>query len=160
MTVTSVSRTTDTRTMTFTAEFDAPVSRVWNLWEDPRLLERWWGPPTYPATFEDHDLRPGGRSNYFMTGPEGDTPRGWWKALSVDPPNHFEFENGMAGPDGEPDPAMPSMVVKVTLEERHQGGTRMISEIEYPSTEAMEKFLSMGMEEGMTLAMGQMDALL
>ena len=38
-------------TLTITAEFNAPVTRVWELWENPRLLERWWGPPTYPATF-------------------------------------------------------------------------------------------------------------
>ena len=49
MTVTSVSRETDKRTMTFIAEFDAPPERVWNLWEDPRLLERWWGPPHLPG---------------------------------------------------------------------------------------------------------------
>src|SRR5271168_3420642 len=112
MTVTSVTRMTDTNTMTFTADFDAPVARVWNLWEDQRLLEGWWGPPTYPATFDVHDFRPGGRSKYHMTGPEGDTPRGLWRALSVDPPKRFEFENGLAGPDGEPDPTMPFMVVR------------------------------------------------
>jgi uncharacterized protein YndB with AHSA1/START domain len=160
MTVTSISGDTEARTMTFTAEFDAPAVRVWHLWEDPRLLERWWGPPTYPATFVDHDLRPGGRSSYYMTGPEGDRPRGWWRALSVDPPNRLEFENGFADEDGKPDPAMPVMVIRVMLKERPQGGTRMISEIECPSMDAMEKILSTGMEEGMTAAMGQMDALL
>ena len=23
------------------------------MWSDPRQLERWWGPPSYPATFVD-----------------------------------------------------------------------------------------------------------
>ena len=48
--------------MTITAEFDATVERSWQLWADPRQLERWWGPPTYPATVVEHDLVPGGRS--------------------------------------------------------------------------------------------------
>ena len=61
MTVTNVHKDPDARTMTITAEFDAPVERVWQMWADPRQLERWWGPPTYPATFVDHDLSPGGR---------------------------------------------------------------------------------------------------
>jgi uncharacterized protein YndB with AHSA1/START domain len=160
MTVTSTSRDTDARTMTFIAEFDAPVARVWNLWEDPRLLERFWGPPAYPATFVDHDMKPGGRSNYYMTGPEGDKPHGWWRTISVDPPHRFEFENGFADQDGEPDPSMPVTIIRIVLEERPQGGTRMTTDLEYPSTEAMEKILSMGMEEGMRAAMGQMDALL
>ena len=51
MTVTSVRTDPDTLTLTLTAEFEASPERVWNLWSDPRKLERWWGPPTYPATF-------------------------------------------------------------------------------------------------------------
>ena len=50
MTVTNVHKDPEALTMTITAEFDAPVERVWQLWADPRQLERWWGPPTYPAT--------------------------------------------------------------------------------------------------------------
>ena len=46
-------------------------TRVWQLWADPRLLERWWGPPGFPATFEHHDLTPGGTITYFMSGPDG-----------------------------------------------------------------------------------------
>lgn len=45
-----------------TAEFDAPVDRVWQLWADPRQLERWWGPPGWPASFPQHDMVVGGRS--------------------------------------------------------------------------------------------------
>jgi uncharacterized protein YndB with AHSA1/START domain len=121
MTVTAAARDTDARTLTITARFDAPVGRVWTLWEDPRLLERWWGPPTYPATFVDHDLRPGGRSTYFMTGPEGDRPRGWWRSLTLEPPHHFVFENGFADETGAPSPDEPIMVIGVALEERHGG---------------------------------------
>ncbi len=50
MTVTTVDTDLDARTLTLVAEFDAPVERVWELWADPRKLERWWGPPGYPAT--------------------------------------------------------------------------------------------------------------
>ena len=70
MTVTAVRKDPDALTMTLTAEFDASPERVWELWADPRQLERWWGPPTYPATFTAHDLAPGSRVEYHMTGPE------------------------------------------------------------------------------------------
>jgi hypothetical protein len=50
MTVMAVQKDPQNLTMTLTAEFDAPPMRVWQLWSDPRQLERWWGPPTYPAT--------------------------------------------------------------------------------------------------------------
>src|SRR5205823_731247 len=71
MTVTSVDTDYDSLTITLIADFDAPIERVWDLWSDPRKLERWWGPPTHPATFEKHDLTPGGEATYFMTGPDG-----------------------------------------------------------------------------------------
>ena len=79
MTVMNVIKDFHDLTMTMTAEFTAPVERVWRLWQDPRQLERWWGPPTYPATFEAHDLTPGGDVSYYMTSPEGDKFRGWWR---------------------------------------------------------------------------------
>ena len=49
--------------LTLVAEFDAAVKRVWQIWEDPRQLERWWGPPGYPATFEGFDFQPGGKAS-------------------------------------------------------------------------------------------------
>ena len=67
MSVTHVDKDLDALTLTMTAEFAAPLDAVWQVWADPRKLERWWGPPTHPATFVAHDLRPGGRMHYFMT---------------------------------------------------------------------------------------------
>lgn len=159
MTVIAVEKDAAARTMRITSEYDAPAERVWQLWSDPRLLERWWGPPTYPATFEAHDLTPGGRVGYYMTGPDGDRPHGWWKVLAVEPPHRLEFEDGFATPDGEPDPDMPTMVMRVEIAETG-AGTRMSITTTFPSEEAMERLISMGMEEGMAAAMGQIDAIL
>jgi uncharacterized protein YndB with AHSA1/START domain len=159
MTVTSVRKDHDTLTMTVTAEFDAPVGRVWHLWENPRQLERWWGPPTYPATVVEHDLTPGGRVTYFMTGPEGDQPRGWGRILEVEPPTRLVFEDGFADDAGEPDPTMPTMTILVTLTEEPAGRTTVAIRTTFPSLESMEQLSAMGMEEGMMAAMGQMDAL-
>ena len=61
MTVTAVHKDPRRLTLTVEAEFDASAERVWQLWADPRQLERWWGPPTYPATVTTHDLAPGRR---------------------------------------------------------------------------------------------------
>jgi hypothetical protein len=55
MSVTNVHKDTEALTMTVTAEYDVAVERAWQLWNDPRQLERWWGPPTYPATVVEHD---------------------------------------------------------------------------------------------------------
>ena len=159
MTVTNVHKDPEALTMAITAELDAPVDRAWQLWADPRQLERWWGPPTYPATVEDHDLTPGGRVTYFMTGPEGDVARGWWEVLAVEPPHRLELVDGFADEDGRPNDAMPTTRTVVTLRER-DGRTLMAIETQFGSLEEMERLVSMGMEEGITLAVGQIDGIL
>ena len=92
----------DALTFTLEAEFAASPEKVWQLWEDPRLLEKWWGPPTWPATFVRHELRPGGESRYYMTGPDGTRAAGWWSTDSTAAPSTFTFRDGFAGDDGEP----------------------------------------------------------
>ena len=160
MTVTAVDKNRDTLTMTLQAEFDASAERVWQLWADPRQLERWWGPPSYPATFTLHDLRAGGRVVYYMTGPEGDTPHGYWDILEVNPPRSLVFIDGFADDDGRPNSDLPGATGRVTIEEIGGGRTRMSIQSVFPSTEAMEQLLAMGMEQGLTDAVGQIDAIL
>jgi uncharacterized protein YndB with AHSA1/START domain len=159
MTVTSVDNDYDNLTTTLVADFDVPIDEVWQLWANPRKLERWWGPPTYPATFEKHDLSPGGELTYFMTGPDGDQPRGWWRITVVDPPTLLEFTDGFANDDGTPNEEMPVMTVQVRLSERG-GGTRVEIRSTYESREEMDKLIEMGAVEGMQQSVGQMDALL
>jgi len=160
MAVVSTRKDPEAMTLTIYAEFEASIERVWQLWDDPRQLERWWGPPVYPATFVDHDLRAGGRMSYFMTGPEGDQPRGWWRVLAVDAPRRLEFTSGFADDQGEADPDMPTMNMRVQLDELAHGGTGMTVETTFPSPQAMAQIISMGMEEGITGALSQIDAIL
>jgi uncharacterized protein YndB with AHSA1/START domain/DNA-binding transcriptional ArsR family regulator len=125
MSVTSVEKDFDTLTLTVVADFDAPIERVWQLWADPRQLERWWGPPSHPAIVEAHDLTPGGEVAYFMTGPGGEKSRGWWRITSVDPQRSLEFTDGFADQDGTPIAGMPTTTVQMRITEHH-GGTRMV----------------------------------
>jgi uncharacterized protein YndB with AHSA1/START domain len=160
MTVTAVRKDPEALTMTIASEFDATPERVWQLWADPRKLERWWGPPTYPATFTRHDLTPGSRTEYHMTGPQGDQPRGYWDIVEADAPRRLVFLDGFANDDGTPNDALPRGEARVTIEPIDGGRTRMSIENRFPSVEAMEQVLAMGMEEGMTQALGQIDAIL
>lgn len=160
MTVTNRRKDPQSRTMTLETEFQASPERVWKLWNDPRQLERWWGPPTYPATVDSHDLRPGGQVQYHMTGPTGDKHGGYWIIDEVQPPHQLVFRDGFAKEDGTPNMALPTTVMRVSILDLGGGKTRMSIESEFPSVEAMEQLISMGMEEGMALAAGQIDAIL
>jgi uncharacterized protein YndB with AHSA1/START domain len=160
MTVTAVHKDPDALTMTLDAEFDASPERVWQLWADPRQLERWWGPPTYPATVTSHDLRRGGRVEYHMTGPEGDQPRGYWEIIEADAPHRLVFRDGFANADGTPNSDLPVNEAQVTIAEVGDGRTRMSIKSIFPDAAAMEQVLAMGMEEGLKQAVAQIDAIL
>ncbi|MCH7232805.1 SRPBCC domain-containing protein [Glycomyces sp. L485] len=159
MSVTSVDKDFEQLTLTLIADFDAPAEQVWRLWEDPRKIERWWGPPTYPATFERHDFKQGGETAYYMTGPEGDKHYGWWKVTAIDPPRSVEITEGFADDEGRPIPEMPASIMRMRLSD-HDGGTRMELRSTFDSREQMDQLVEMGMEEGLAGAVGQMDALL
>ena len=160
MTVTAVRTDPNALTLTITAEFDASPDRVWQLWADPRQLERWWGPPTYPATFTKHDLAPGSRVEYHMTGPQGDQPHGYWDVLETDPPHRLVYRDGFANEDGTPNDDLPRNEGRVTIEAIDGGRSRMSIQSLFPSREAMEQLVAMGMQEGITEAVGQIDAIL
>lgn len=160
MTVTAVHKDPASLTLTLTAEFDAAPARVWDLWADPRQLERWWGPPTYPATFTAHDLAPGSRVQYHMTGPTGDQPRGYWDIVEADPPHRLVISEGFANDDGTPNEEFPPATMTATIEAIDARRTRMSIQTAFPSTEVMEHALAMGMMEGLTEAVGQIDAIL
>lgn len=159
MPLSSVTKDAAALTMTVVADFPVPVRRLWDAYVDPRQLERFWGPPTYPARFTRHDAAVGGLSSYAMTGPDGDLSRGYWQWISVEPLESFEVLDGFAGPDGAPNSEMPSMRMVFVFEDTQQG-SRVSTTTTFNTADELAALLDMGMEEGLTAAMGQMDQVL
>lgn len=159
MPIVEIHKDTAALTMTVVAQFRAPVARVWAAYADPRQLERFWGPPEWPATFARHDFTVGGRSEYVMNGPDGQSSRGFWEFVGIDAPRAFEVKDGFLGEDGKQAPDMPTMRMRFTFEP-YEGGTRMMTVTTFPSLQALEQMLEMGMEEGMKAAMAQIDGVL
>jgi uncharacterized protein YndB with AHSA1/START domain len=157
--VTDVRKDLDALTLTIVADFAAPVERIWQIYADPRQLEKVWGPPTYPATFVDHDLRPGGRTTYYMTSPEGEKFAGYWTVTEVDEPRSFAFDDGFAEPDFTPKADLPVSHNVYTFA-AHDGGTRATYVGTYVSADELQKVLDMGIVEGATAAVNQIDGVL
>lgn len=159
MPVTDVKHDPDALTLTITADFAAPVARIWQIYADPRQLEQVWGPPSHPATVVDHNLVPGGRVTYFMTGPGGEKYAGYWEITAVDEPTSFAFLDGFADADLRPNPDMPVSENTYTFTE-HDGGTRAVYLSKFASAEGLQQVLDMGVVEGSTSAINQIDELL
>ena len=142
MPVTSVTSDAETLTLTVIADYLVTVERLWDAYADPRQIEKFWGPEGWPATFTRHDMAVGGRSEYWMTGPDGTRSRGWWRFRTV-----------------EPNKSMPTMRMVFNFEKTAKG-SRFTSVTHFPSIEAMDQLVKMGMMEGLKSALGQIDAVL
>lgn len=159
MPVTDVMTDTENLTMTVVADLAAPVDRVWDAYSDPRQLERFWGPPGWPATFTHWDHTVGGKANYTMNGPRGEEASGTWEFLEIDAPRSFTVLDSFADEDGTVNADLPSMRMTFTFEQTAEG-TRMVNTSHFASAEALETVVSMGAVEGTKLAMSQLDAVL
>jgi len=159
MPVTDISADADTLTMNIVADFDAPLDRVWKVFTDPRQLERFWGPPGWPATFTQFDFAPGGLAQYHMTSPKGEVSRGRWEFLSIDEPRSFEVLDGFADEDGDLTPEIDPMRMVFAFEET-ANGTRLNGKTYFTSADSLEQAVQMGMVEGTRMAMSQLDTVL
>jgi uncharacterized protein YndB with AHSA1/START domain len=154
MPVTSVAKDAEQLTLTVVADFPVPQQRLWDAYADPRQLERFWGPPSYPATFTHHEFKVGGRAEYFMTGPNGEKWSGSWKFTAVNPISSFAADDGEDNADDPNGPASMTFTFETT-----PTGSRMTCVTRFLSIEGMAQTAA-AMEEGMRAAMPQLDALL
>jgi len=159
MPVTDITTDTDNLTMTLTADVDAPVDRLWRAFTQPRQLERFWGPPGWPATFTAFDFTVGGHAHYAMTSPQGEKSRGTWEFLAIDEGRGFEVLDAFADESGEPMSGFPSMRMRFSFDETATG-SRLSNITYFTSVEALEQVVAMGAVEGSRMAMNQLDTVL
>jgi uncharacterized protein YndB with AHSA1/START domain len=160
MSVTRIEKDAEALTMTVTADLDATVERAWQLWADPRQFEQWWGPPGYPATVVDYDLRSGGRVTFFMTGDDGERHDSTWEVIEADPPRLLELRDADVDVDGRPNDGNAMTAMVITIDGRDGGGAVMKIRTHFDSQAGMEQVLAMGIEEGMRMVLSQIDAVL
>jgi uncharacterized protein YndB with AHSA1/START domain len=158
MPVTDVQKDVDALTLTITAEFDADANRLWELWSDPRQLERWWGPPSHPSTFVEHELTPGARTTYFMTGPDGEKHHGRWRIEEVDPPHRLHMTDDDVDDQGKPQDGGPTGMT-ITIAEGN-GIATMSIQTHFTDRQSMEQTIETGFEQGMTEMLNKLDPLL
>lgn len=158
MPVTDVKKDVDALAMTITAEFNASAEQLWELWADPRRLERWWSPPSHSSTFVEHELTVGARTTYFMTGPDGEKHHGSWRIEEVEPPHRLRLEDDVVDDEGKPEDGGPTAMT-VTIAEAN-GTATMSIQTHFADRKSMEQTIEMGFEQGMAETLNQIDPLL
>ena len=137
MPIVSLSSNPETLTLTAIGEYTVPLERLWQAWTDPRQLERFWGPPEWPATFVYYDLKVGGSAHYYMTGPKGERADGYWRFEAIETHKRLLIADGFAHHDGAPNEGLPSMRMEYQFEAT-QNGSRFVVVNTFNSLQAMD----------------------
>ena len=80
--------------------------------------------------------------------------------IAVDPPHSLEIEAGFADDRGPPNDDLPTTSIEVHLTAATAATTRMTMTSRFASIADMEQIIAMAQDEGMALAVGQIDAIL
>jgi predicted 3-demethylubiquinone-9 3-methyltransferase (glyoxalase superfamily)/uncharacterized protein YndB with AHSA1/START domain len=147
----------DDRTLVLDRLLDAPRSSVWRCWSEPELLMQWHCPKPWQVTAAEMELRPGGRFNTVMEGPEGERFENKGAFLAVEPGRHLTFTDAYT--EGFVPSGSHFMTGFLTLEDAGQGRTRMIWGARHPSVETVQQHLEMGFEAGWNAATDQLEEL-
>ena len=140
-------------------EFAAPLSAVWAAYTQSDLLDQWWAPRPWKANTITMDFKEGGHWLYFMEGPEGERHycRADYKKISEE--RSFEALDAFCSPEGVVNTSMPRTEWETQFES--EGNTTFVNvHLTYKSLDDLEKVLAMGMKEGFTMALENLDELL
>ncbi|MEO0945395.1 MAG: SRPBCC domain-containing protein [Pseudomonadota bacterium] len=120
-----------------TRDFDAPIQDIWNMWTDPELFSRWYGPNGFTVPVAEMDVTVGGTRKICMEmkAPER-TMTMWFTGTYtvVSAPNRLAYTESMCDADGNvlspSDMGMPPGtpdVTEVSIElSEADGKTRMV----------------------------------
>jgi len=145
--------------LTIVREFDAPLERVWEAWTKSEILDQWWAPKPYKTETKTMDFREGGFWLYFMKGPQGD---GSWcieNYKTIEPKKRIVNSVGFCDEEGNPNtdfPLMHWLKEFAAIENR----SKVNIEIAFDKEGDMEMIIQMGMQEGFTAALDNLDAYL
>lgn len=133
---------------------NAPRGAVWRCWTEPELLKQWFCPKPWRVSEADFDLRPGGRMNTTMQGPNGESHamQGVW--LEVEHGRRLTFSGDYL--EGFVPAAETFMTGYVELSDVPGGATRMVWGARHRSEEVKAKHLEMGFDPGWRMASDQL----
>jgi uncharacterized protein YndB with AHSA1/START domain len=145
-------------TITVRREFAADRQLVWDCHTKSELLEQWFAPKPWKARTKSMDFREGGHWHYAMCGPDGEEHWGRMDYFSILPIESYKGWDGFCGAEGEMNAELPRAEWHSTFEELSDK-TLVQTVITYQSLTDLETVIQMGMKEGFTMALDQLEVL-
>jgi uncharacterized protein YndB with AHSA1/START domain len=120
----------DAPVIEFTRLIDAPRELVWEVWTDPKHIAQWWGPTGFSITHHAMAVKPGGRWDFVMHGPDGKDYDNVIVYHEVVRPERLVYSHGEPG-----DPDQFHVTVTFVAEGRK---TRLVMHSRFPSLAARD----------------------
>ena len=140
---TTLTKPTD-RELVFTRVFDAPRELLFEVWTDPKHLEKWWGPNGFRTETFSIDVRVGGEWRHVMHGPDGRDYKNRIVFSEVQAPERLVYRHA-----GETDEEAVHHETTTTFEDIGAGQTRVTMRLLFPSAEQLEFVVkNYGAEQG------------
>lgn len=102
---------------------------VFTAWTEPKHLKNWWGPAGFTNTFNEFDLRPGGKWRFIMHGPDKGNYPNECEFIKIDSPALIAWQRI----------SKPIFQVLATFEEAVAGKTKVVFKMIFTSADECNK---------------------
>ena len=149
----------ENNTLTVRREFAATRQLVWDCYTKSELLERWFAPKPFVAKTKSMDFSEGGHWVYAMVGPDGTEHWGRTDYQTIQAIDYYTALDVFCDADGNINTDLPTGTWTVTFSDL--GENAMVETVVfYNSLADLETIVNMGMKEGLTACLDQLDELL
>ena len=108
---------------------NAPINLAFKAWTDPNHLKNWWGPKGFTNTFNEFDLRPGGKWSFIMHGPDKGNYHNECEFIKIDKPNLIAWKRH----------SKPLFKVMATFEEVSSDKTKIVFKMIFDTVDECSK---------------------
>lgn len=108
---------------------NASINIAYKAWTDPNHLKNWWGPAGFTNTFNEFDLRPGGKWIFIMHGPDKGNYQNECEFIKIDKPNLIAWKRI----------SKPLFQILVTFEEVSSEKTKIVFKMIFDTPEECNK---------------------
>lgn len=149
----------DKNTITVKKEFAANRQLVWDCYTRSELLDQWFAPQPFTIKTKVMEFREGGHWLYAMVDPDGKAFWGRMDYLRIKPIENYSALDAFCDDKGEINKDLPRAQWNVDFKDLTENSI-VETVVTYNSLADLEAVIQMGLKEGLTASLSQLDDLL
>lgn len=146
-------------TINIKREFAAHRSIVWDCYTKSDILDKWWIPAPWKSKTKSMDFCEGGKWHYVAIRPNGEEHWAIVSYVKIEPQHLFIANDAFGDADGNINQAMPQSKWSMNFSDM-DSNTLVHGVMQFPNLAQLEQTIAMGFEQGLMMAMEQLDTML